>query len=451
VKDKALSAIQEYGMLARGDLVVAGVSGGADSMALLLLLLEIGGSMDLEIKVCHVNHMLRGREADEDEAFVKSFCDRQGIDVCVLRKDIKAEAEKLGISLELCGRQIRYGFFHSLAGDKGKVATAHTLSDSVETVLFRMIRGTGIKGLLGIPPVRGHIIRPLIRCSRDEIEHYLQERKIPWREDSTNQALEYSRNRIRHTVIPPMQAIHGGFVGHMRSMMEQLAQVDGFLEEQARLLWERAARPDGGLELAALQGAHPALLSRVVRDWLEYCGQLPRQEMIEAICESIRQGQGKINVGNHLFFEISGSACLFHQLGTADGNTAFCQPVEPGAAYSPYSGKSLLLTESEVKTGQSSKNVHRSLLINRIDCDKINRVLTLRSRRPGDQIRLLGRGVTKSLKSLFQEAGIPASGRDKVCVLCDGESIVWVEGFGVSETAACDEATKRYWTVHVEG
>ena len=208
--DKALSAVEKYNMLSPGAAVIAAVSGGADSMAMLLFLMKISERYSLSLTVAHVNHGLRGEEARRDEEYVRSFCEKNSLRFEVLHADVATLAKQSGETCEECGRRVRYEFFESI--DKNaKIATAHTASDNAETMLFNLARGSSLKGLCGIPPVRGNIIRPLIFCTREDIEVFCRENSLDFVTDSTNLTLDYSRNKIRHIAVPALKEINSAF------------------------------------------------------------------------------------------------------------------------------------------------------------------------------------------------------------------------------------------------
>ena len=206
IEQTVADTITEYGMVSPDIRIVVGVSGGADSIALLHYLHT---HFPDSVVAAHVNHCLRGAESERDEQFVYSFCKERRIPLFVCREEVAVLAKEQKQSIEDCGRAVRYDFFHSLLkSDTDRIATAHTLSDTAETVLFHLARGSGVKGLAGIPPVRGQIIRPLISITREEVEQYCQHYGLSYVEDSTNASLEYTRNRIRHRVIPAMAEVH---------------------------------------------------------------------------------------------------------------------------------------------------------------------------------------------------------------------------------------------------
>ena len=205
MRDKVLDTIEKYEMIGQGDHVCAAVSGGADSAALLAFLLSLREPMGLTVTACHLNHCLRGAEADRDEAFVRELCQRWQVPLTVERVEVAELARQEHLSEETAGRKARYALFERLHRETGcKVATAHTLSDNMETVLFSMARGTGLRGMCGIQPVRDYLIRPLIAVTRQEVEAYCAKNGIGFVTDSTNFSEEYTRKRIRLRLIPEL-------------------------------------------------------------------------------------------------------------------------------------------------------------------------------------------------------------------------------------------------------
>ena len=231
--DKVIRTVEKYQMLPEGGRVIAALSGGSDSMAMLTALLMLRERYSFTLEAAHVNHCLRGEQADSDERFVRDFCEKQGIKLHVLRADVAAEAKKNGEGLEEAGRRVRYAFFDSL-GEDAVIATAHNLSDKVETFLFNFARGSALRGLCSIPAVRGRIIRPIIDCTKDEILRFCKENSIEFVTDATNSDIKYSRNRIRHTVIPQLKSVNPAFERSAGGCMELLAQDEELLTQTAR-------------------------------------------------------------------------------------------------------------------------------------------------------------------------------------------------------------------------
>ena len=238
------------GLPQRGKVVV-GFSGGADSTALAHWLLGRLGPERLVL--AHVNHQLRGEESDRDEAAAHAFAKRFGLDFALRREDVAALARRRGLGLEECGRQVRYGFFQSLApGEADRILTAHNANDNAETVLMHLCRGTSLPGLLGIPARRGKVLRPLLRVPRGEIEAYCQAHGLPYVTDSSNLSREYTRNRLRLEVLPVLEELNPSFLEAVARMTDTLSQDSACLEAQAQALLE-ACRGPWGLDAAKLR------------------------------------------------------------------------------------------------------------------------------------------------------------------------------------------------------
>ena len=250
---KMLQTIDRYRMLEPQQRVVVGFSGGADSTALLFALHRLEQQLDIRVEACHINHCLRGEESERDQQFCTDFCKRYNIPLTVHRIWAQQEAKQAGQSVETFSRQRRYQLLTALAGQEGRVATAHNLNDNAETVLFYLARGTGLNGLGGIPPVRGQIIRPLIACTREQIEQFCGENGLDFIHDSSNDSDRYTRNRIRHHLLPQMQQLNDGFLQNIAELCDT-ARTDqqfcsswhsrntgGYSARSSRLLWSGRA------------------------------------------------------------------------------------------------------------------------------------------------------------------------------------------------------------------
>ena len=257
MENKIKETIRKYNMLSKGDTVVVGLSGGADSCALIHFLSSVKDDFSLTLIACHVNHMIRGDEADRDEEFSRNLAIELGAEFRLLKINVPQEAEKRHESIEKTARDIRYDFFEKTAEQyNAKIATAHTASDNVETVLFNLARGSGIKGLCGIPPVRGRIIRPLITVERDEIEKYCRKNELNYVTDSTNLTDEYSRNKLRHKVVPVLKEINPAIEKTITRMTENLICNVKHLDSSAEKLIKSASEssPDDNLYKAKNSG-----------------------------------------------------------------------------------------------------------------------------------------------------------------------------------------------------
>jgi len=303
VLEKAKSLILRYNMLEKGDKVIVGLSGGADSTALLLTLLELKTEYELEIIAAHLNHGIRGAEADRDEAFCKALCEKLGVQIYAFHLDVPRLAKERGVSEEVAGRDARYEFFSGLAGDGGKIATAHNAQDTVETMLLNLCRGTGLKGLTGIPATRtisqrgchGNydvlVIRPLLLCTREEIEEFLKEKGQDYVTDSTNLGDEYTRNRVRHNIIPELVSVNENAIGNFTRCLTTLKEDSDFLEGLADELL-LSAKNGTAYDVKTLLFAPKPVLSRAISHLVyDTCGSYPEKVHIEKTIDMMNVGR----------------------------------------------------------------------------------------------------------------------------------------------------------------
>ncbi len=441
--DKVVSTIEKYRMLEKGDSVAVGFSGGADSVCLLHILYMLRERYELDITACHVNHMLRGDDADRDESFCRDFCEKYGITFKALRVDVADAAAKNKESVELCARKIRYEFFETNSGQNGKIATAHTLSDSLETTIFNMLRGTALKGLCGIPETRGKIIRPLIECTRQEIEEYCKENNLYFVTDFTNNTDEYARNRIRHHIIPQMQVESNSLYTAYISMHNALSSDEDFLDKYSDKILEKIELK-AGYDAKTLALEHDSIVVRCVAKLFKKYSLPVDAVKLQLACNAVKNG-GRVNLKPNVYLNVKNSILTIDEEKLQD---FFEFPLVIGEEIEVIEGKSILLNPLDAA---SSKKVNQKLLKKYIDCDKMGHIVTVRQRKNGDNVRLLCNGMTKTLKKLFNERKIPPHQRDKIFIISDENGIVWVEGFGVAERCAVDENTKNILTIETKG
>lgn len=434
-------------MLAPGGHVAVCVSGGADSVALLHILHSLRGELSLQISVLHLNHCLRGEESDGDELFARELCAHLGVPFCSRRSDVRGFAASRGLSLEEAGRDLRYKFFEEFASERGaKIATAHTQNDNLETMLLNLARGTGPRGLAGIPPVRGAVVRPLIECSRAEVEAYLAEYSLPFREDSSNRDCTFARNRLRRKAVPVLLGICPAALENAAETAKLLRAEDDFL---GRLAAAEAARIFDGRGFSRMDflALDPVLSSRILARLLRAAGAETGRARIRRLMEFIGRGSGGEQLRPGMYFICSGKS--------------FCIRGTPPPSPEPFrseinlekfpkklninvfSSKKLLVLGLENENYEEFIKNEQKRLKNALDYDRINRIIECRPRLPGDSIRLCGRGCTKSLKKLFSEARVPEHRRMETLVLDDGGGPVWVEGFGAAERVAVGPLTRR--------
>ena len=446
MNSKALRTAEKYGMFPRGGKIVVGLSGGADSVALLHFLYHQRETFDFELSAAHINHLLRGEESDRDEQFVRNLCDKMGIALDVLRVDIDAEAKKRGIGQEECGRQVRYEFFNTLCGKETFIATAHTLSDSFETVLLNMARGTGIHGLCGIPAVRGNIIRPLIECTRQEIERYCSDNGLSFVNDSSNFSRDYNRNIVRLDVVPKLLEINPSLYKVVLRMIRNNIDDDEYLRSVALKIVDDA-RCDDGFDIKAILSAPDAIKFRAISMAAnERCSVVLEDIHLTAVEALMKSGSGKTDLPQKNTCTVKNGK-LFFNLPDEQETAKFSCDMELYITDTPI-GKvevSLLTAEEFEKNYKKTKKY----LKNAFDYDKISGKLFFRNRDFGDEICLSGRKCTKSLKKLFNEAKVPPEERSRILMLCDDGGIVWIDGFGVAERVSLSDATKTVLIIGV--
>jgi len=436
---KVRSTIERHAMLQPGASVLAAVSGGPDSMALLNILLALKEEYALNISAAHVNHCIRGSEADRDERFVREFCERHRIRVFVKRADIPNLCRLTGESVEQCARRVRYDFFAGIGGIQ-IIATAHTLSDSFETTVFNMVRGSGMAGLCGIPALRGNIIRPLIDCSRSEVEGYCQSMGIAFVEDTSNRDTAYARNKIRLAVTPVVRSINPAFLkAHQRSR-NILTSENDYLDQQAEAMAAQAKRA-GGFDAASLDGLHPALRRRTLSLILKQSGGYqPEYDQIERV-ETILAHGGKTEIGGGLQVRCSHGMLDFPQMAPAPWVISITE-----GDYAIPAG-TLTLRRSAVCDENKPSQADSDVLEYCLDADKIIGSLTAGSRKVGDKIQLTGNHITKSLKKLFNEKMIAPEKRGIITIISDDAGPVCVEGFGIAGRCACHSQTRSIITL----
>ncbi len=428
-------------MLDGADKVIVALSGGSDSMALLGILCSLREKLNIEIEAAHVNHCLRGADSDNDESFVRQWCRENGIKLHTFRAQVAAVAEETGESVEEAGRRIRYDFFSKIAGD-GKIATAHNLSDRIETFIFNFTRGAGLKGLCSIPPVRGNIIRPLIECSKEDIEYYCKSNEIPYVTDKTNADVAYSRNRIRHNVVSELKIINPSFEECALRCIDILNEDEACLNELAVEQLKKLKRPEG-YDAAGIAALPMSLSNRVISLIIEKEaginaeGSLIRQ--IKTAADSFAlSGLGKtIQLPQNRFMRIRRGFIEFPQ-----DVTPLDKELQLETGLNEFGLFTIELSFSNNNI-DCSQNISNDFAVYNIDCDKIIGNLTARSRNASDALRIPKRNVTKSLRKLQNEKGISPELRLIAPVITDDEGIVAAYLCGVDERVAVTSQTEN--------
>lgn len=444
LEQKALCALRQYSLFSQGDRIAVGVSGGADSVALLRFLVALRPQFGWDLVVCHIHHGLRGAEADRDECFVRALAEQLGLPCAVSRIDAAALALRDHISVEEAGRMARYAFFTQTAGEGGRIATAHTLDDSIETVLMNLVRGTGLRGLCGIPRIRGNIVRPLLDCTRAEVEDYLGALGQPYCTDSTNLTDDYTRNRIRHDILPRLCALNPNFPGAMARMLPRLAAQQALTDCLAAQSAQQLHAACGGLSRQGLSALPEPVYDRLLLRLLEQ-NRLPvSAAAVERMTETLRTG-GKLDLAARSWFFVAQGdlAAVIYAPPGGIPPVPVPLPQEETPVILPFSPqKSLKLTLCNKIVANTSEKFNISLLKYAIDCDRIKGYSFMRTRRPGDTF-IVGKKQL-SLGEAWAAAGIPALLRPALMVLADEQGVLWAEGIGSSSRAAVTENTKQY-------
>lgn len=440
-----------------GKTLVVGLSGGADSMALCHFLAVHQPVYGWELRAVHLNHCLRGEESLRDEAAVEAFCREMGVRLTVCREDVGAMARAEKRSLEDAGREARYALFlreAEQAAGEGKtplILTAHTLSDDLETALFRLVRGSGMDGLCGIEKERAlgrfTVFRPMLGVTREAVERYCAENRIPYVTDSSNLSDGYARNRLRLRVVPELKALNPSVEEAYRRLKENLLADKAYLDAGAAALLREAAAGDGRWMLRPLREAAAPLRRRACLEILRASG-LPRTAESAAALERAALGEAKGFSAGGIRFTCRGEALLREEEAAYQSGEIPLPPLGegeekeirfpfqkcvPGRTEPEILHKTVRLRLFPVQMGAEKSKVYKKLLYSGIEYATIMNNVVLRTRRPGDSIRLPGRGGRKTLKKLFQEARLPREERETRLVLAKDGDIIWLEGFGTAE------------------
>ena len=475
IVEKVRAFAQENKLFAPGQRLCAAVSGGADSMALLRLLLRIQPVFGYELTACHVNHGLRGEPADRDEAFVRAECARLNVPLRVFHPaDVGAAVP--AHPGEDWARKLRYACFDALrAGGIDAVATAHTATDQTETLLFRLARGAGLHGAAGIRPSRPGFCRPLLCLTRAETEQVCTACGQRWVTDETNASDAYARNRLRHAALPALRSVNEAAEENFARFCEKAARADAYFAQRAEELLEDAevllppalpagaryalqsGRPVWGLE--GLQEADPLILEAALHSLVAPVRDA-EEKYIRLLCTLVEQGSGAVQLTGSVRFCAGGGVLWVEKMPAA------AAPDDPAAAVLPLPFDPAGLLEIALPGGwmlaarqipggfqEKTQGVHKKDLKNQADYAKINSicpVLRLRCRQPGDRFRPAGRGVDRELRKWMNEAGIPPRERDTLPLLAAGRQVLWVCGEGFADGLAPGPDTGQLLQVELE-
>ena len=461
--ERVLKFARERKLFEKGEKVVVAVSGGPDSVALLDILYRLRGDLDISLLVAHLNHKIRPGEAEEDARFVKGLAEGYGLPFVYGEEDVPRLASEEGMSIEEAAREARYNFLRRVAEEQGaaKVALGHNRDDVVETVLLNIIRGTGPDGLAGMSPVReGIFVRPLLCCSREEIERYCQERGLSWRLDSSNLDTAYTRNRIRHVLLPLLER---EFSPRIRERLLRLAELAGLdseaLNEAARRMVLSAASVAEGkvaLPLALIESAPEHLKGRIVRQaYLLTMGTLRDLDHVhvKAVLSLLRSPPG-----SQVCLPGAVARRSYNFLTIERGGRGLPEPTPfevqipiPGEAEIPEAGariEAVLTSRKGIPEPPKSPDPFVAFF----DASLVEPPLVARSFRPGDRIRVHGLGGTKKVHDVFVDEKVPRERRKRLPLICDrgGERVLWIPGVARSEHALVAPETSEVLILRVK-
>jgi tRNA(Ile)-lysidine synthase len=476
--NKVRKYIRKYDLFQKGDRVIVGVSGGADSMALLSVMNRLKDELGIDLVVSHLNHGLRDRESDDDCEWVKRTSDALGLSFLSKKIDVGELSQQTGMSLEDTARRERYAFFYQLLQDipANRIALGHQFHDQAETVMLNLLRGAGARGLRGIMPIRDHVlVRPLLGIKRDEILAYLEKEKIDYREDESNQSELFLRNRVRHELLPYMKKYNPQIEGRLHSLAETMRIENDYLEEQISAILKRW---EVGLEseeivilIEDFQNLHEAMQRRVIKSILESRSQEQNgigQTHITAVIDLARDGHvGQklslpfttevLRTYNQLVFKKqihrrSKERALHDRENSQDiGLKDLC----PGLFEYPVSK---IPDEIEIKEAGTRLRLtttgpmlydFKAPISACIDYDKIEFPIIIRNIRPGDRFLPLCMTGSKKIKSFFIDRKIPRELRQRVPLLVDRKAILWIAGMAISDRVKVTTSTSTCLKIEI--
>lgn len=433
-------------LVKKGDHIIAGISGGADSVCLLAVLCALRDAWSLTVTAVHVNHSIRGESAGRDAAFVERLCRDWGVSCRVETADVPNLAKQEGLTLEEAGRLARYGAFERIRREcrADKIAVAHHMDDNAETILFQLIRGSGLRGMGGIEEKRGDIIRPLLFLTRKQIEAWLSQNKISYVTDETNVSQEYTRNKIRLTLLPYLEAQISERAGeHIVTCGRLCLEADDYLaQEAAKWLDTHGRTEEGGAAMIPAQafGAlHPALKKYVIREGIRRAAGSRKDIAHTHIGEILRLFE--LPVGKRI--------CLpggVWARKTYDGVRIGENGRDKDAPEAKFGACRMILTDFPYK---KNEKIPENTYTKWFDYDTIKHTVSFRTRMSGDRISV-AEGRSKKLKDFMIDAKIPREWRDEIPLVADGSQILWVVGYRMGEAHKVTKHTKRILQITVE-
>lgn len=458
MKKKVLEFIRKYQMIRPGDRVCVGFSGGADSLCLLELLLELREELSFQLEALHVNHNLRGAESDGDQKFAEEFCRKRGIPLRLYSFPVDAMAKERGEGIEEAGRFARRTAYEDCCRRFGitRIALAHHQNDMAETLLFHLSRGTSLEGLAAMRPVRGNVIRPLLCADRQEILRELCRRGLKWRTDSSNLKDDYTRNCIRHQVIPVLEEkVNSRAAAHIAMAGADLLEAAELIRAEAeacRRRWvelsEKGCLLKNGLEREPSLPAGTAVLSAVE----EFSGSRKDvgREHVEKILDLFGKQTGKrVSLPHKLTAVREYEGIRLVRRDRAEAEKAGAPvPEIPVSGQGKYRAG---MYTAEFCLCKREEKIPEKTYTKWLDYDRIKSGLVLRTRKAGDYLTISRSGGRKKLKDYMIDEKIPREKRDSILLLASGREVFWVVGYRISESCKVREDTKRVLRVQITG
>ena len=433
-EQKILAYCAEKELFSPGETVIVACSGGADSMALLCFLLRCREELDVQVMATHVNHGIRGEASHADAVFVQSFCERWNVPFFLY------DAEEQDIEVpehpsEDWARRLRYHWFEELAKrEQAVIATAHTLSDQTETLLFRMARGTGVHGMAGIRPTRGVYRRPFLCLNREETVAYCMALGQDYVQDETNFSDVYARNRLRHDAVPALEYANPAAQQAVGRLCEQMRELDEWLTEQAKTLLRSAALPEGGYKIETLRQADGPILTQALR-LLIAPSRDAEQKYVALLRKVVLEERGAVQLTPGTVWRAeNGRLCLAEKAQLKPAPLA-PQLLREGEYHLPggfWLSVRTVKCEEFIKKSSFFKKDYTSCG----DYAKIDKNILLRTRQPGDEFRPAGRHCRKKLKKYLNEIAVPPQERDLLPLIARGNRVCWLWGSGFAEDLA---------------
>lgn len=419
MKNKVIETIEKFNLINNGDNIIVALSGGADSVCLLYVLISLKEKYNINISAAHLNHQLRGHESVRDYEFVKTLCEKLNVPLFYKEVDINALSKETKQSTELCGRNARYEFFNELSNKhNAKIATAHTASDNLETIIYNIARGTSINGLKGIVPKRNYIIRPLININREEVEVYCKENSISYVTDSTNLLDDYTRNKIRHHAVPVLKEINPNAETSASYLSEDAMEISEFLENCALEVLDNSKLENTDCYDCDILKTYPKIIQKQAVIFL--CRKLDINNLtrkhIEIMVDILNNG-GELDLNGD--FKAVSSQNMFRIL-KLDKSVSEFEPLELTENLNfIFANKNYTISLKEINSTEKL-----------VDNSELEIKPVLRQRNSGDFIDFPKRNIKKSLKKFLIEEKVPKETRDKLLVLAVGSQVLWLEGFG---------------------